>query len=853
MTLKEALEQFNNRYEDALTGSSSRVIDPLERDWQRINNEYELYLYSVSIGDSTSADTHIDNIIEILNGNDLTVDQPVSVPISTSVISTPDNIAIRTDGSGTPHSGAYDDAISVITIISGLVDDTSNWTFTIDTQSDLTAVIQNDNEVKINSVADDNGYVTVKAEKANNDDLYIRILTYKSYDGVGTYTYEGFASDSIGTDFATTYNSSLHSYRAMKASSSELTPPVVGDFSGLWYPMQKIYTYVAYADNYDGSSGFTTVFSTSKEYYAILIATDEKTPVEGDFTGLWRKMVPQFKVFDDYLYTFFDTERNAIHSTSCAPTRTFNPVSYYHEGTYKRFYFVYFEGAQPAGGNGSSTTRRTIANGYAEEHYNKSWISYYDIESKSFGEQQVFAEDYPRPGDAPESNTAEENAPHNLPVIIVADDGSILVFKEDLDFTGAASLHNSHIEVWKSDSPEDISSFTKVEELGDWSPEYAFAYPNIYKLSDGTIICICRSKGGVGGDYGDGEERYLVIMKSEDNGSTWTDIEDSSDTTSVIAKLDNNGTGWRLYPIHANQSGGINLAAYSYDEVASNDPTKDVYFLHSDDGVTWENARQFVEGSGGYSKNIASAGTITGAELDANFRIDSLPDGDAISLFPTSAGVDRNGIPYVLVSKNDRSDASYNNNTNVYMYYYDATTHAWITVDVLPAMILSGNSDFDVVPRFRATIIPYEDGIVDILTAVTDKDNSDFDSDTVLNSGTGAAGLIYKVVTTDGGLSPYSVGDTFKSAGTETFDANNTVIVVKAKLYRFRTEDYGATFQGTKLNEADYKYGGIGGLGYNINCLDDYKLFMHYPSFETTLGVRVEYQNFLCWFSDLNR
>ncbi len=494
-----------------------------------------------------------------------------------------------------------------------------------------------------------------------------------------------------------------------------------------------------------------------------------------------------------------------------------------------------------------------------------------------------------------------------------------------MDFTGAASLHNSHIEVWKSDSPEDISAFTKVEMLGDWTPEYAFAYPNVYKLSDGIIVCICRSKGGVGGDYGDGEERYFVAMKSEDNGATWTDMDDTSDTTTSICKLDNNGAGWRLYPIHGNEYGGINLAAQSYDEAAEGDPHKDIYFLHSDDGVTWENARQFVEGSGGYSKNVVSVGTITGAQLDTNFRIDSLPDGDSISLTALSAGVDRNGIPYVLANKNNRAnDSSYNNSTNIYMYYYDVTTHAWITVDVLPNMILSGNSDFDVVPRFRASMIPYENGLVDIITGVMDKDNSDFESDAIINSGSLTAGLFYKVVATNGGFGTqetgthtggnnaatltdagasfgdligkviynitdgssgvitantsntvtavlsggtdddwdtgdayqvrtYEAGDVFRSAGTESPDGSNTVIEIKAKIYRFRSNDYGASFQPLKLPGADYKYGGIGTTGYNINCVESGRLMVYYPVFEMTLGTKVEYQNFLMWHSDLNK
>lgn len=51
-------------------------------------------------------------------------------------------------------------------------------------------------------------------------------------NGVSSYTYIAYASDSSGTGFTTIFNASLD-YIAIKASSTVLTP-LVGDFAGLW-------------------------------------------------------------------------------------------------------------------------------------------------------------------------------------------------------------------------------------------------------------------------------------------------------------------------------------------------------------------------------------------------------------------------------------------------------------------------------------------------------------------------------------------------------------------------------------------------------------------------------------------
>jgi len=52
-------------------------------------------------------------------------------------------------------------------------------------------------------------------------------------DGTSSYTYVAYASDAIGTDFTTTFNSLLD-FIAIKTTSIPITSPVVVDFTGLW-------------------------------------------------------------------------------------------------------------------------------------------------------------------------------------------------------------------------------------------------------------------------------------------------------------------------------------------------------------------------------------------------------------------------------------------------------------------------------------------------------------------------------------------------------------------------------------------------------------------------------------------
>ena len=132
-------------------------------------------------------------------------------------------------------------------------------------------------------------------------------------DGDSAYVYIAYASDASGTDFTTTFNSTLD-YIAIKTTTTEITTPQASDFTGLWKNYKGVqgiqgetgltgaagadgtdgtdgvnaYVYIAYASDSSGT-GFTTTFDTNLDYVAIKATTTEiVTPQASDFTGLWK-------------------------------------------------------------------------------------------------------------------------------------------------------------------------------------------------------------------------------------------------------------------------------------------------------------------------------------------------------------------------------------------------------------------------------------------------------------------------------------------------------------------------------------------------------------------------------------
>jgi len=187
MTLYEALDNFEDQYLEAVESGSLREIAALESDWIKIDNEYTLYRLALIGGDGTSAQEHLDVIESILSSNDLTVDEGSLAPVSIGLNLTPDNIGIQCDASGVPKVGAYDYTVGTCYVFVGTSDDTANWTFTINSVTNCTAAIQNDDEVKVNSITDESGNVVVKGARTGYSNVYLTLRVFKIRDGLANY------------------------------------------------------------------------------------------------------------------------------------------------------------------------------------------------------------------------------------------------------------------------------------------------------------------------------------------------------------------------------------------------------------------------------------------------------------------------------------------------------------------------------------------------------------------------------------------------------------------------------------------------------------------------------------------
>lgn len=93
----------------------------------------------------------------------------------------PSNILVPTDSFGL--NPVYTNAISTFTIREGFSNETANWTFSVIFQANVTAVIQNSDEVKINDLTDDQGYATIRATRSGYPNVEINIPVQRQKQG----------------------------------------------------------------------------------------------------------------------------------------------------------------------------------------------------------------------------------------------------------------------------------------------------------------------------------------------------------------------------------------------------------------------------------------------------------------------------------------------------------------------------------------------------------------------------------------------------------------------------------------------------------------------------------------------
>lgn len=206
---------------------------------------------------------------------------------------------------------------------------------------------------------------------------------------------------------------------------------------------------------------------------------------------------------------------------------------------------------------------------------------------------------------------------HPIPACIVADDGHILVACTD--------FHNAPMQIYRSDNPGSIDSFTRLGEIGTITD-----YPEFRKFSNGDIVIFCRY-------YVSTTSAGIGAFVSTDDGLTWGAMVKIMEYTYSVG---------RPYPMLMPQteaSDRVHILATPRNDSGGpfpGDPDKVGYFkdygyAYSDyltDGVT----RWRIAGNA-FSQSVAVTPIAT-ASWQTNFQ------------YQDSAGTEECGLPVGIVT-----------------------------------------------------------------------------------------------------------------------------------------------------------------------------------------------------------
>lgn len=523
-------------------------------------------------------------------------------------------------------------------------------------------------------------------------------------------------------------------------------------------------------------------------------------PVTGLITG------EQYNENDAVL---FDTNQNGTCRSMLISDFAACPATYYFKGTYERIYFRYLEGLQDAIGN--------VRAGHG--HVNR--INYFDISTKRFGYT-----DFSLPTSFPLSTDAHNNAS-----LIVSDNGYIISAVEELNGGG----HNSPINIYRSDNPENISSFTRVVQLTGIEG----AYPILKKTSDGTIWLYFRNRVG-------GNEMYLNACKSVDNGATWKSLTGVANSTTNVANLGVAGRFLYDYYVKHSESDGIHLILHDHQGVGFYG--KRNYWLHTNDFITFKNAKEYANPGTGYTRNVLTEGVLTKAILDTNFTIDFVADGGTLAAFTRDACVSPidnklyiiNGIVDMTVTGNIAKA------TNLWLSVYNALTDTWDKIELLPMLAKDSTYSKQWLVPVNIGLHCYGNGLIDVMINNIEHENNLADNSyPVLTSGTLIGGVFYRVVAvgTPGYFGTGVVaGDIIKGNGVLAPNATNTVRAVKQIPEIWRTFDNGAHWILVKQLR-NYAYNGLSDTVRTIAnpYNSEGQLYMYYSPQKSKTGNVVEY------------
>lgn len=240
----------------------------------------------------------------------------------------------------------------------------------------------------------------------------------------------------------------------------------------------------------------------------------------------------------------------------------------------------------------------------AEQGYDMAiFVYYYDHDNGTFSDPKYVG-----------LKTRQGLDRHPIPAIIVADDGHIIVCSTD--------FHNAPLQIYRSDNPGSIDSFTRLGEIGA-----VCDYPEFRKLSTGRIALFCRYYASSATLAGGG------FFYSDDHGVTWT----SMDQIVELAYSDA-----RPYPMLMPQTEGsdrIHLLFTPRNDTGGPfplDPDKVGYFrdylyCYTDDLISFRSA------GGVTSRNVVASGPITAVPW-TDFQ------------YHDSIGTEENGLPVGVVT-----------------------------------------------------------------------------------------------------------------------------------------------------------------------------------------------------------
>ena len=663
------------------------------------------------------------------------------------------------------------------------------------------------------------------------------IIVYSVSNVTGTFSSNIYSVTSLFADIGTI------TFRASKEGYSNIYKEVkVYKVKAGAAGTNGNFCYIAFADDKEGT-GFTTTFS-EKEYYAILPSSTEVTSLDvTDFAGLWRPFYnyPEVPSYNNYsvLHTDF-CAWNALGMSHVA----FRPQSYYYKGVYNRLYFVTYSYRRDA----LSTVRSAPGN--------LTWTAvwYYDLDNNYFSDYTLITHNYPTSTDG-----------HDQSSLIVTDDGYILIGREQLQ---PSLVHNSPIDIYRSDNPEDISSFSLITTLTNPGSD-GYCYPNIIKnQTEDKLHILLRGNGGR--DHG-----HLCYANSTDNGLTWSNLDSTSDITSEIAYCTNivgSGLDWYFYTnmLKGSRENGIGIIGVlnegpngtSPDGTLADSRNKFLMYLYTSDGITWGNSSYQHGLSGSFSKNILTSGPITPNELLVNcliVRCDTTPYV-SYTVRETSMGTD--GTPYVLYSIVNRYDSAlnpdYSTKDNVsigtYISYFDTSTNSWITNDISGIEKERNDIDSSVYSytSFRPVMNVFSNGALDIILHKVISKTDPYKTDIVIEDGSDLiGGNVYRINTLG---TPNSFGEGLiegdyfnytNSTYSVNVNASNTLIPLESKIYFLRSYDKGLTWTEVREPLEIFKYSTANPIAAcSTNIIDSGKvaIFLGVPE-GLTAGTTLEHSN----------